>query len=90
MLYTVFTTKRKREIPMSAQPKFDEMIELFQNGNDFELTAKQYANKTGAEFPKDKNYAEKRSAVAKRANKYGYTIRVIPQRIQFIKDDKNT
>ena len=26
---------------MSAQPKFDEMIELFQKGNDFELTAKQ-------------------------------------------------
>lgn len=45
---------------MAAQPKFDKMIELFQKGNDFELTAKQYTNKTGAEFPKDKNYAEKR------------------------------
>ena len=52
MLYTVFTTKRKREIPMSAQPKFDEMIELFQKGNDFELTAKQYANKTGGGISK--------------------------------------
>ena len=51
---------------MAAQPKFDEMIELFQKGNDFELTAKQYANKTGAEFPKDKNYAEKRSAARAR------------------------
>lgn len=39
---------------MSAQPKFDEMIELFQKGNDFELTAKQYANKTGRNFQKIK------------------------------------
>lgn len=37
---------------MAAQPKFDKMIELFQKGNDFELTAKQYANKTGGGISK--------------------------------------
>lgn len=70
---------------MAVQPKFDKIIELFQKGRNFELTAEQYKSKTGAEFPKGKSYAEKRSAVAKRATEYGYEITVVPLRIQFRK-----
>ncbi len=68
------------------KPNLRQIIELLKNGKDFELTNQQYKKKTEADFPKDKYYAEKRSAVSKVAAKYGYRIEVIPQRILFIKN----
>ena len=40
---------------------------------------------TGIDIPKSKYYTEKRSAVAKRAKEYGYTLTVIPERLVFSK-----
>ena len=67
------------------KPNLLQIIELLEKGKDFELTNQQYKKKTEADFPKDKSYAEKRSAVAQIAAKYDYRIEVIPQRILFIK-----
>lgn len=67
-----------------THPDLDPIIKLMRCGKDFELTSQQYKKKTKADFPKDKSYAEKRSAVAKRAAEHGYRIEVIPQRIRFI------
>ena len=67
-------------------PKLLRIIELLEEGKDFELSNQQYKKKTEADFPKDKYYAEKRSAVAKIAAEYDYRIEVIPQRILFVKN----
>lgn len=68
------------------KPKLVQIIKLLENGKDFELTNEQYKKKTEADFPKNKYYAEKRSAVAKIAAEYDYRIEVIPQRILFVKN----
>lgn len=67
------------------KPNLLQIIDLLEKGRDFELTNQQYKKKTEADFPKDKYYAEKRSAVAKIAAEYNYRIEVIPQRILFVK-----
>lgn len=66
-------------------PKLGKIINLMERGADFDLTNQQYKTKTGAEFPKSKSYAEKRSAVARTAKEYGFQIEVIPQKIKFRK-----
>ena len=57
-------------------------------GNDFELTAEQYKQKTNANFPKSTYYAEKKSAAAQAAEKFGFYIEVIPTKIKFKKKEK--
>ena len=68
-----------------AHPKLDKIEKMLEKGKDFELSNEQYKTRTGADFPKSRYYAEKNSAVAKKAKEYGYYIEVIPQRILFIK-----
>ena len=68
-----------------GKPELSKIIEMMERGGDFELSNQQYKNKTGADFPKNKSYAERNSAVAKRAAAYGYYVKVIPQRIVFKK-----
>ncbi len=67
------------------KPKFDTIIKMMEGGKSFELTSQEYKKKTGADFPKDKSYAERRSAMAKRAKAYGYSLEVIPLHIKFKK-----
>lgn len=69
-----------------AKPRLEEIAKQMEKGEDFELTGQEYKKKTHLDFPKDQNYAEKKSAVARKAREYGYRIEVIPQRIRFIKD----
>jgi len=64
-------------------PKLESIAKMLDKGSDFELTALEYKRKTGADFPKDKYYAEKRSAIAREAAKHGFRIEVVPQRIKF-------
>ena len=66
-----------------AHPKLDKIEKMLEKGKDFELSNEQYKTKTGADFPKNKYYAEKNSAVARRAKEYGYSLEIIPQRILF-------
>jgi hypothetical protein len=73
-----------------GRPKLEKIEKMMEIGEDFELSNQQYKAKTEAEFPKDKYYAEKKSAVAKVARKYGFRIEVIPQRIKFQKLRKST
>lgn len=68
-----------------SKPNLEKIIQMMDRGSNFELTSQQYKKKTNADFPKDKSYAEKRSAVAKIAHKHGYRIEVIPQQIKFLK-----
>lgn len=65
----------------------DKIIALLEKGDNFSLNRSQYKYKrmTGADIPKSKSYTEKRSAVSKRAKKYGYTITVIPEQLVFSK-----
>lgn len=68
-----------------ARPNFEKLEKQFERGDDFELTNQQYKSRTGTDFPKDKSYAERKSAVARKAGEYGYQIVVIPQKILFKK-----
>lgn len=66
-------------------PKLDGISEKFKSGEDFTLSRSQYIAMTGADIPQGKYYTEKQSAVAKRANLYGYRIIVVPEVLEFIK-----
>jgi len=68
-----------------GKPKLDIIKEKIMNGKDFELTRAQYYSLTGADIPQNKNYTEKRSAVAKLAREFEYEVIIIPERIQFKK-----
>ena len=70
---------------MGKRPKLDKIILKMERGNDFVLSRNQYLNLTGVDTPQDKSYTERRSAVAKCAEKHGYYITVIPERLEFKK-----
>lgn len=59
---------------MGKRPKLDSLDYLFDQGEDFCLTAKEYEEKTGAPLPKDKSYLKTGSAFAVRAKEKGYVI----------------
>lgn len=67
------------------KPKLDKITDLFKSGQDFELSRSEYIKLTGADIPQSKSYTEKRSAVAKRANEYGYSLEIVPEIIAFKK-----
>lgn len=68
-----------------SHPKLHSIDILLKKGEDFSLTLAQYRQKTGADFPKEKYYAENRSAIAKKAKEYGFKVVVIPQYVEFKK-----
>ena len=68
-----------------GRPHLGKIEEKLEKGKGFELSNQQYKNLTETDFPKSKYYAEKKSAVAKLAQQYGFQIEVIPQRIIFKK-----
>lgn len=76
--------KRKGDIKM-PHPEMKQIISLLEKGKDFSLDQYQYRKMTGIDIPKSKYYTEKKSAVAKRAKEYGYTLTVIPERLVFSK-----
>lgn len=67
------------------KPNLDILKKMMEKGESFELTDQEYKKKTTADFPKNKYYAENRSAIARAAKEYGYQIQIIPRRIQFNK-----
>lgn len=56
-----------------------------EKGRDFKIDRQEYIKLTGVDIPQKKSYAEKDSAVAKSAKKYGYEIHIIPEVIEFKK-----
>ncbi|MGO4972683.1 hypothetical protein ACTQ56_12030 [[Clostridium] aminophilum] len=70
------------------KPNLIEVDKLLERGKNFELTRENYLKMTGADIPQDKNYTKKRSAVAKHARNYGFTIEVIPEKLVFHKSEK--
>lgn len=68
-----------------SRPKLGQIIEMLEKGEEFELTDEQYKTKTGLNIPKGKSFVEKRSAVAKRAEEYGFLIEYSSAKIEFKK-----
>ena len=67
------------------RPNLAKIEKMLDKGEDFSLTMEQCKQKTGADFPKGKNYAENKSAVSKSAKSRGFTVSVIPSHIEFRK-----
>lgn len=67
------------------KPNLTDVDKMLERGKDFELTRDKYLKMTGADIPQDKNYTQKRSAVAKHAKNFGYVIEVIPEKLVFHK-----
>jgi len=72
-----------------SRPNLEKIEKLFEKNEEFSLTVDQYRQKTGINFPKEKYYAENRSAIAKKAKEYGFKVFVIPQNIEFRKTGGN-
>lgn len=64
-----------------AKPIFDKILNLFESGQDFSLTERQYLQQTGAPLPKSTYYLKKRSALSKVANDHGYYITITERTI---------
>lgn len=59
---------------MGKKPKLGELNYLFENGKDFQLSARLYEEKTGAELPKGNSYLKNGSALARWAKDRGFYI----------------
>lgn len=70
---------------MGKRPDLDKIISKMEKGNNFRLTRGQYLDLTGADIPQSRSYTEKRSAVARCAEKYGYCVAVVPEVLEFRK-----
>lgn len=66
-------------------PKLDGLIDKMKSGKDFVITRKQYTKMTGIDIPQSKWYTENESAIAKAANENGYSVSVIPEKLEFHK-----
>ena len=71
-----------------AKPNMKNIQKMFDSGEDFSLTEKQYLNKTGATIPKDGYYLTHRSAIARAAQENGFAIIIQERTIIFKKVDK--
>lgn len=74
-----------REVKEMRNPDLKSIIDEMKKGEDFELTAEQYKQKTTADFPKNKYYAKNNSAAARAAKQCGFYIEVVPKKILFKK-----
>lgn len=54
-------------------------------GKNFTLTRAQYLSYTKKDLPQSKYYTENSSAIARKANEYGYVVEVIPEKLVFRK-----
>ncbi len=70
---------------MAKRPNLEKIVSKMEKGKDFTLSRSQYLKLTGAEPPKDKWYTEKRSLVARCAEKFGYSLVVVPEKLVFEK-----
>ncbi len=71
-----------------AKPKLEKIVDMFQLGENFSITREQYIYLTGADIPQSKSYTESKSAIAKKANSFGFKIEVIPELLKFTFTDK--
>lgn len=71
-----------------AKPNLSEIERRLNYGDDFSLTDAQYKKQAGLALPKRKDYLEKKSAVAKLAKTFGFSIKVQEKTIFFIKGEK--
>ncbi len=70
---------------MGRKPDLYTIVERMNRGEEFVLDRKEYIAITGIDLPQDKNYTEKRSAIAKKAKEYGYYVEVISEKIKLYK-----
>jgi hypothetical protein len=70
-----------------AQPKLDDIVKLLESGETFSLTDSQYQEKTGLNLPKSSYYLLKKSAIAKKAQEYGYRIKLQERELTFEKEE---
>ena len=59
---------------MGKHPDLDNLNELFEKGENFQLSDKVYEEKTGVALPKGNSYIKHRSALAKKAKEFGFKI----------------
>lgn len=69
-----------------GKPNLKEIERRLSYGENFSLTDAQYKKRTGLSLPKRKSYAEKESAVAKKAREKGFSVKIQEKRIFFVKD----
>lgn len=71
-----------------AKPNLSEIKRRLTYGDNFSLTDAQYKKRTGLALPKRKDYLESKSAVAKLAKKFGYSVKVQERIVFFIKEER--
>jgi hypothetical protein len=61
---------------MAKKMELNELDDLFSCGHDFELTESEYKRRVGKDMPKQESYIEKKSPIARKAEAYGYSVKV--------------
>ena len=59
---------------MGKHPDLDKLDDLFAKGQDFQLSGRNYEDKTGVALPKAKSYIKYGSALSRKANEHGFVI----------------
>ena len=71
---------------MSNYLNLSKIKPLLESNQDFSITEKQYLKDTGRTMPKDSSYLKNKSALAKEARKYRYSIEVKERTICLINE----
>ena len=70
---------------MGKHPKLENLDYLFNTQDNFSLTDSQYESKTGTRLPKNSNYLLNSSALARKCNDLGFSIKVQEKIVYFEK-----
>lgn len=70
---------------MGKHPKLENLDYLFETEDKFFLTDNQYETKTGVRLPKNLNYLLNNSALARKCNVLGFSIKVQEKVVYFEK-----
>ena len=71
---------------MGKKPDLKSIENLLLSGEAFQMTEAEYKKSTKTTMPKENYYLKHSSAVAKLAQKHGYSLRVQERIITFVKN----
>jgi hypothetical protein len=69
---------------MSRKMELNELNDLFNSGEGFELTDIEYQRRVGKPLPKDDNYIKRRSPISRKAKTNGFEVQVEERAIKVL------
>lgn len=68
------------------RPKLENLDDLFDKMQSFELTDSQYKKKTGLSLPQNSSYLLKKSALARKCKEKGFILKLQEKRVCCVRE----